>query len=578
MTQTLTVSIGQHSDKGRKEINQDFHGALVPGEPQLTHKGIAVALADGISSSAVSQVAAESAVKSFLDDYYCTSDAWTVKNAAERVLKATNNWLHAETRRSEYRYERDKGYVCTFSALVLKSNTAHLFHVGDARVYRVAGKSLEQLTRDHRVYVSQDHSHLARALGIDAHLEIDYQALPLSPGDTYFLATDGVYEHIDSATLIGLIDTHADKLDEAARLAVQAAFDAGSTDNLTALIVRVDSVPLAHANEIQRKLGELKLPPQLEARMIFDGFEIIRQIHASHRSHIFLARDLDTDELLALKTPSFDMREDPAYLERFLMEEWVARRLDNAHVLKPHPRRRAQEYIYVVMEYIEGTTLTQWMRDHPTPDVAAVRAIVEQIARGLQAFHRKEMLHQDLRPDNIIIDANGTAKIIDFGSTYVAGLSELAAGHDPTEILGTHQYAAPEYFTGEGGSARSDLFSLGVIAYQMLTGHLPYGATVARATTRAAQKRLVYRSALDEEHHIPAWMDDALQKAVHPLPEKRYESLSEFIVDLKQPNSAFRSRGQPPLIERNPVRFWKGLSIVLGLVVLVLLGVIRQLA
>ncbi|QID18821.1 bifunctional protein-serine/threonine kinase/phosphatase [Nitrogeniibacter mangrovi] len=577
MNQTLTVSIGQYSAKGRKAINQDFHGAVVPSEPQRTHKGIAVALADGISSSTVSQEAAESAIKSFLDDYYCTSDAWTVRTAAERVLRATNTWLHAQTRRSEYRYERDKGYVCTFSALVLKSNTAHLFHVGDARIYRVAGRSLEQLTRDHRVFVSREHSHLARALGIDAHLEIDYQALPLHPGDTYVLATDGVYEHIDSATLIDLIRTHADHLDAAARLAVQAAFDAGSTDNLTALIVRVDSVPLAHANEIQRQLGELKLPPQLEARMMFDGFEIIRQIHASHRSHIFLARDLDTGELLALKTPSFDMREDPAYLERFLMEEWVARRLDNAHVLKPHPRRRAQAYVYVVMEYVEGITLAQWMRDNPRPELAAVRDIVAQIARGLQAFHRKEMLHQDLRPENIIIDAHGTAKIIDFGSTHVAGLSELAAGHDPRDILGTHQYAAPEYFTGDGGNPRSDLFSLGVIAYQMLTGHLPYGATVARATTRAAQQRLRYRSALDDDHPIPAWMDEALRKAVHPLPDKRYESLSEFITDLKQPNSAFRTRGHTPLIERNPVRFWKGLSIVLGLVVVVLLGVIRAL-
>jgi len=578
MTQTLTVSIGQHSDKGRKELNQDFYGALVPGEPQLTNKGIAIALADGISSSAVSRVAAESAIKSFLDDYYCTSDAWTVRNAAERVLKATNTWLYAETRRSEFRYERDKGYVCTFSGMVLKSNTAHLFHVGDARIYRVAGKSLEQLTRDHRVYVSREQSHLARALGIDAHLEIDYQALPLSPGDTFILATDGVYEHIDSSTLIDLIHAHADDLDEAARRAVHIAYDAGSKDNLTALIVRVDAVPLAQANEIQQQLRQLKLPPQLEPRMIFDGFEIIRQVHASHRSHIFLARDLDTGEVIALKTPSFDMRDDPAYLERFLMEEWVARRLSNAHVLKPHPRHRVQEYVYVVMEFIEGVTLTQWMRDNPRPDVATVRGIVEQIAKGLQAFHRKEMLHQDLRPENVIIDANGTAKIIDFGSTYVAGMSEMAAGQDPTEILGTHQYAAPEYFIGEGGSPRSDLFSLGVIAYQMLTGHLPYGATVARATTRAAQKRLHYRSAMDEEHAIPAWMDEALRKAVHPLPEKRYETLTEFITDLKLPNSAFLARGHTPLIERNPVRFWKALSIVLGLVVVVLLGIIRQLA
>ena len=106
MPRELRISVGQHSDKGRKEINQDFHGVLIPDEPLLSMKGIAVALADGISSSNVSQIASESAVKSFLTDYYCTSEAWSVKTSAQRVLAATNSWLHAQTRRSQYRYER----------------------------------------------------------------------------------------------------------------------------------------------------------------------------------------------------------------------------------------------------------------------------------------------------------------------------------------------------------------------------------------------------------------------------------------------------------------------------------------
>src|SRR5918992_3519361 len=99
MARDLKISIGQHTDKGRKESNQDFHGAMMPAQPALGSKGVAVALADGISSSSVSRIAAESAVKSFLTDYYCTSDAWSVKTAAERVISAANSWLHAETRR-----------------------------------------------------------------------------------------------------------------------------------------------------------------------------------------------------------------------------------------------------------------------------------------------------------------------------------------------------------------------------------------------------------------------------------------------------------------------------------------------
>src|SRR5690349_24526750 len=106
MSPQLRVSLGQHTDKGRKEINQDFHGACVPAEPQLSAKGIAIALADGVSSSSVSGEASESAVKSFLEDYYCTSPAWSVKKSAQRVLMSANAWLYSQTRQSQYRYDR----------------------------------------------------------------------------------------------------------------------------------------------------------------------------------------------------------------------------------------------------------------------------------------------------------------------------------------------------------------------------------------------------------------------------------------------------------------------------------------
>jgi serine/threonine protein kinase len=220
---------------------------------------------------------------------------------------------------------------------------------------------------------------------------------------------------------------------------------------------------------------------------------------------------------------------------------------------------------------VEGQTLAQWMTDHPQPDLETVRGIVEQIARGLQAFHRLEMLHQDLRPDNVMIDSTGTVKIIDFGATRVAGIAEMESPLERGDILGTAQYTAPEYFLGEPGTARSDLFSLGVIAYQMLSGRLPYGTRVVNARTRSAQLKLNYESVLHEEREIPAWIDGVLRKAVEPNPLKRYETLSEFVHDLRHPNRAFLNRNRPPLVERHPARFWKAVSAVLALVVLVLL-------
>src|SRR5204862_889340 len=115
MPRELKLSVGQHSDKGRKAANQDFHGVLIPDEPLLGLKGIAIVLADGISSSQVSRIAAESAVKGFLTDYYCTSESWSVRTSAQRVLKANNSWLHEQTR-SQYSHDRDRGYCCTMRA------------------------------------------------------------------------------------------------------------------------------------------------------------------------------------------------------------------------------------------------------------------------------------------------------------------------------------------------------------------------------------------------------------------------------------------------------------------------------
>jgi serine/threonine protein kinase len=381
------------------------------------------------------------------------------------------------------------------------------------------------------------------------------------------LATDGVYEHVAARFIVKAIGEAQDHLDTAAQAIVEQACRNGSEDNLTIQIVRIDEIPDAAASEIVIDVERLPLPPLLDARAVFDGYRIIREIHASHRSHIYLAADTETDAVVALKIPSMDQRDDLAYLRRFLMEEWITRRIDSPYVLKPFPPR-PRNYLYVVTEFIDGQTLTQWMIDNPRPDLETVRGIVEQIARGLRAFHRKEMLHQDLRPANIMIDKTGTVKIIDFGSVAVAGVTEGARD----AILGTQQYTAPEYFLGEAGTPRSELFSLGVITYQMLTGKLPYGAQAARVRTKAQLRKLAYRSALDDDREIPAWIDGALARAVHPDPQERYESLSEYLFDLRHPNAAYLGGRMTPLIERNPLLFWKATSLALVLVIIAMLA------
>lgn len=574
MSDTLSIEIGQHSEAGVKPKNQDFHGAVVPQGALLVTKGVALALADGISSSAVSQLASAAAVRSFLEDYYLTSEAWSVRRAAQRVLQATNSWLHAQTQRGDGRFDKNRGFVCTFSALVFKGRDAHLFHVGDTRVYRLHAHALEQLTEDHRIRLSAHESYLGRALGMSPALEIDHLRWPVEAGEVYLLATDGVYEHLDAKDVHEAVTAHATDLDLAARHLVEMALARGSADNLTLQIARVASLPAARAEEVLAHRDRLAMPPALLARMPFDGYTVVRELQSSARSHIFLAVDDTTGQQVVLKTPSVDLRDQAAYLDRFLMEEWVARRLDSVHVIKACANTRPRQHLYVAMEYVDGQTLAQWMIDNPRPELDTVRNLVMQIAKGLQAFHSKEMLHQDLRPENILIDRSGTAKIIDFGSVHVAGLTEFSLaneGQQGLDIRGSLQYTAPEYFVGEAGTAQSDLFSLAVLTYQMLSGQLPYGLEVTQLRGPSDVPKLHYQSVRTVRRELPHWLDSVLQQALHPQPPGRHEAVSAFVHDLHVPSSRHLRAQRLPLIERDPVRFWRNLALVLAMALVVVM-------
>jgi serine/threonine protein phosphatase PrpC/predicted Ser/Thr protein kinase len=575
----LAVSIGQFSDKGRKNINQDFHGVLVPEGAALALKGVTAAIADGVTPSPVSHVAAETAIKSFLTDYYATSDAWSVKTSGQRVISATNSWLHAQTMRSRDAYDTDHGYMCTLTAVVLKARTAHIFHVGDSRVAKLSGESLEPLTTDHRVVISSAESYLGRAMGRASDVEIDYHAVPLSVGDVFVFSTDGVHDFVEPRTLARMIIADADDLDRAARAIGEAALDAGSDDNLTVQIVRVDALPEEDAAEFVRQGADLPAPPIPEPPAEFEGYRILKEIHASTRSYVYLAEDMETGERVALKIPADDLRESPGLMAQLMTEEWVARRLASPFVLKAARSERPRRFLYAVTEYVEGRNLRRWMRDNPKPDLDTVRDIVEQIAMGLRAFHRREMIHRDLRPENVMIDEAGAVKIIDFGSARIAGVAETAPryrGGEGEVLLGHLQYTAPECLAGEPATWRSDLFSLGVIAYELLTGRYPYGIEAARVRSRAQQRALRYASAVDDKRGVPDWVDGALHAATHPDPLKRYDALSEFINDLRTPNPKFARASDVPLAKRDPVRFWQGVSLALAVVVGALLVLLTR--
>lgn len=578
MSASLSVRFGQFSSAGRKSLNQDCHGARIPADLALQSKGISFAIADGISSSDVSQFASAAAVQSFLSDYYSTSEAWSVKTSAQRVLTALNAWLHSQTQHSHFAGDMNRGYVCTFSALILKSATGYVFHTGDTRIYKLHAERWEPLTKDHRFQVNAQKSYLTRALGMEQHVEFDYRRFALQRGDIFILASDGVYEHISHRDVHQALAEHQEDFDLAAKSLVELALERGSQDNLTLQLVEVQELAKMDEQEVLGQLTLLPFPPELEARMTFDGYDIVRKIHVSPRSHLFIAQDQASGQTVVLKTPSMELRDNPSYLERFLLEEWIARRINSAHVLKPVLQQRRPNFIYTAMEYVEGITLKQWMEDHPHPSLDEVRNIIEQIARGLRAFHRHEMLHQDLKPENIMIDQNGTVKIIDFGSVSVAGLSEIENPIEHFHILGTAQYTAPEYFLEQSPNTAADVYSLGVIAYEMLTGRLPYGVEVIKTRTEKQQARLSAMpvNQFDKRSAIPQWADDAIMRAIHISPTKRYQEADEFAYDLRHPNKTFLKKSKPPLMARNPVKFWQGLSALLTLCCLILLYLVSR--
>jgi eukaryotic-like serine/threonine-protein kinase len=547
MSNQISITVGQHSDAGRKPKNQDAHGVWTPPEPLLTTKGIAAVIADGVSSSEAGDKASEYSVKGFLNDYFSTPESWTVKTAAQKILTALNRWLYGQ---GYHLYGTNKGLVTTLSVLVIKSTTAHVFHVGDTRIYRLRNNELNCLTTDHRVQISKDQEYLSRAMGIELHIEIDYGDSTVEVGDHFIFTTDGIHGYISDEDIKNLTLEYRQELNKACQEIVAKAYKQESPDNLTCQIVRVDSLPTQDANTFFKKLTELPFPPPLSAGMTLDGYRVLRELYASTRTQVYLVLDEETQKKVILKTPSVNFEDDPGYIDRFLHEEWIGKRLSHPHVMKVYEHTRHRQCLYSVAEYVEGQTLRLWMNDNPQPPLSEVRAIVEQIAAGVRAFHRMEMLHQDLKPENIMVDKHGTIKIIDFGSTKIAGLEEISTPLERINLLGTKNYTAPEYFRDVPGSARSDLFALGVITYEMLTGHIPYG----EMKIEKAPHKLNYISACHYNPNLPVWVDCALKKAVHPNPSRRYESLSEFLYDLSHPNPF-------PLRERNPVAFWRRTSI-----------------
>ena len=462
---SLKVAIGQASVAGIKEQNDDAIGVSIPSGEALLLKGIAASIADGVSAASRGKEAAETSVNGFLLDYYSTPDSWSVKKSGQKVINALNRWLYGQSQSGGYAAE--KGYVCTLSSLIIHSRSGYIFHIGDSRIYRIRANTLEQLTRDHSSQVSSNVAYLTRAMGLNLSPKVDYSEVEVEVGDLYLFTTDGIHDFISEKQILENID--AEDLDSSASRLITESLQQKSGDNLSALLLRVDRLPEASHEEMQKFLMERPFPPLLHPGQVMDGLEVEKVLFESARSQLYRVRDKETDEVYAMKTPSVNFSDDPAYIERFVTEEWIGKRVEHENLIAVKERAIKPRFLYYLMEELDGDSIASYIKKRGGKlSPSELLPILKQVVSGVRALHRKETLHQDLKLDNIMIDADGNVKVIDYGSCKVASLSENEVAHDRQEALGTIDYGAPEYrIEGGGSSTKSDQFSIAMIAYRI---------------------------------------------------------------------------------------------------------------
>ncbi len=558
----FSATVATHTDKGsKKALNEDAVGYHIPEDERLATKGAVAIVADGVSSAEAGREAARRSVSVILKDYFDTPELWSVKHSVQKTLSALNRQLYDLGREMP---DEARGYICTLSLVVVKSHLAYLFHAGDSRIYRLRASdgSFAQLTRDHVASISDEKQYLIRAMGMDTTLNIDASTVEIEEGDILYLDSDGIHDFLDDAAIKTIIERHGEELESACRDLVESALEAGSDDNLSVCLMRIDSLGVEEKEDFSERLTKLPFPPELYPGLILDGYEVLEELWASERSQLYVVRDQVTGKELVMKTPSAHYVDDPAYIERFIAEEWIGSRIHDPRVVRIiPPRNGGKKFLYYLMEKVPGITLQQWIAEHPEPRPSVAAKIILEIAAGLAAMHAQQVVHQDLKPGNIMITPDDKIKIVDFGAVYAPGLQEIFNPFEREIALGTLDYADPCYRFGINTYVKGDIYSLAVIAYEMFTGgQLPYGNKKERCKTLQDFLDLDYTPSYAHREIIPIWFDQALQKGCNNDPEQRYSSLDAFIYDLQHPNPEFIRERQAPADAADTVFFWKAMS------------------
>jgi serine/threonine protein phosphatase PrpC len=549
------TSVGFHSAAGPRPQNEDFVGAVVGSRPPADRRDVAAAIADGIGGAKGGRVAAETAVRGFLDGFWDVPETMEVRRAAARILDALNAWINAQGKQDA----NLAGMGCTFTALVLRGRLAHLVHVGDTRAYRLSGDRLQRLTTDHVRDDRKKSPVLTRALGIEAELRLDYTSHPVALHDRFLLCTDGVHGALVDESIADLLRMRSAP-EDTSRALVAAALGAGSTDNCTALVLDVVALPTVRSTDVGSAIRALPLIPVPQVGDTVDGFVLNVLVSDGRYSRLFGAIDEVDGRPVALKFPKPQVAAVATIHAAFVREAWVGTRVSSpwvVHVIESPPGR--QSCLYTVMPLYTGELLDTRLARAPAVGLEEGRAVAVRLAHGAAALHRAGIIHRDIKPDNVILEAGGSLKLLDLGVVRLPGLEDLP----PEAIPGTAAYMAPEMFEGEAGNAATDIYALGVTLFRSFTGTFPYGNPDATSGPRLERPRDLATLRPD----LPAWMGAAIGRAIAVDPAERFSDMAEFAGELEAgPMLApLPVRRAPTLYERSPVRFWQAVAGLLGL-------------